>query len=160
MFRPVELITSDIRIQKAWRGLQRIVQTVIEHLRVVNYSGGALARGDVLSFTVDGARTVELAQSGGLATFPHIAVACEPIPALGSGIARYQGYAFCRFEDGLDPRCGHKAYLSDTVPGALTTADTGDFVGIIANGTGYVTVTNHFAYVIINRCCEGAVVIE
>lgn len=157
MFKVVDIETSDIRIQTAWRGLQRIVQTVIEHVRVFNDTGVAMARGDVVQLDTVGNRTVALAQSGASITpFPSFAVVCEAIPDGGSGIARYQGETYCAFDDVPGLVGGTPAYLSAATPGRLTNIANGDYVGIISNAADYVTVDNHFAYVIVNRCCAGA----
>lgn len=154
MFKVVDLNLNAGPLKNAWLRLNRQIQTEVEHKRVTNAEGGAMARGDVVCATT-GQRQVLLATAADPETSNDVGVMAEPTASGSLGVMRTRGYAYVRFEDGLDLVEGTQCFVSDTDAGAATDEQPGDplAIGIIADAQDYVTEDNHFAWVILGHCC-------
>lgn len=160
MFIPPKIHSGSIAVDQAWEKLCRWLQTKVEHERVWNDEATALVRGEVLYLTAGDRRAHRaLADAGGAGvTAEWVGVSAEPSAAGTQVVMRDSGYALVRFEDGLDLVEGTPCFVSDTVAGAATNEEPlspafSSRIGIIGNAQGYVTVTNHFAWVFLGKCC-------
>lgn len=163
MFQSIDLNLPTGPIKNAWMRLIRQIQTEVEHKRVFNISGAAMAKGDIIYIDdTGGDREADLAQADALATARWAAVVAEPIATASGGIARTDGYALVRFEDDLGALTeGNLCWLSADVAGAASTAAPqvagySIVVGIIADAQDY-SADNPFAWVILGHCCEPTV---
>jgi hypothetical protein len=159
MFKIIDLSGMLGPVKNSWFKLGRQIQTEVEHKRVTNSTGNAMVRGDVV-YGITGDRQVALADADASATAEWVGIMAEPTLAGAQGVMRTSGYALVKFIDGIVPVAGTPAYVSGTA-GAASNADNGAFsmrIGIIADPTGYVSVQNPFAWVVLGHCCEPLVV--
>ena len=142
----------------AWLALTRIVQSLVEHVRVTNAEATALVDGELLHFSPgvkQALRTTALSSKAA----EFACVSCEPIAASGRGIARTQGLTWVLFEAGLvaPAPAAEQAVYTSTTPGRATNSapkGAGEFyvrIGIIEDASTYATQGG--CYVNINRCC-------
>jgi len=157
MFQNIDLNLNAGPIKNAWMRLIRQIQTTVEHMRVTNDTVADMAKGDIVYLTA-GDRQAALAIATAAATSRWVGVVAEPIPAGARGIARTDGYAYVRFETGLDMTGneGMQVFLSTTDAGAASITQPQDnftkVVGTLADATLY-TNDNPYAWVVLRDCC-------
>lgn len=154
MFKAIDLLVESAAspVKQAWDGLIRDIQKYVEHNRVSNVSGVALARGDVVYASGQGEVTAMIADAG--APEENIAVCAMDIATGDTGIVRTAGYAYVHFENDLTLVGGTPAYVSAATAGLATDAAPAlaRRIGIIADASGYSNA-NPFALVCLGYSC-------
>jgi hypothetical protein len=158
MLKFPKLHSGFATIDAQWENLLTIVQKYVEHHPVTNAAGVPLAKGDIVRATA-GVRQAVLAVADNAQNSEWIGVLDGP-PVVPVGVKTdmaTSNFQLVRFEDGLVGLTeGVPCYLSDATPGAATPVDGAAFtvrIGIIVDASMYVSVTNHFALVLLGRCC-------
>jgi len=143
-------------IDEQWEKLCTLVQKYIEHHPVTNASGAVLHKGDIVR-AVAGVRQVDLALADSVTDADWVGVLDgQPVVAIGAKAdMATSNMQLVRFEDGLVLVSGTPCWVSDATAGAATNIEpaVSSRVGIIVDASPYVSVTNHYALVLINKCC-------
>lgn len=149
-------------IDAQWEKLCTILQKYMEHHPVTNGTLDAMAKGDIVRASGDREVSLALADTSDNAEWVGVLDGVPVVPAGAKTDMATSNVALVRFEDGLTLNEGQPCYLSGTVGGAATTfanLDVANFsirVGIVVDASDYVTVDNHFAHVLLGRCCAPA----
>ena len=158
MLKYPKLHSGITTIDEQWGKLVTKLQKYVEHHPVTNASGGALAKGDIVRADA-GVRQAVLALADSEAHAEWIGVLDgSPVVAAGAKTdMATSNVQLVRFVDALTLVEGTPCYLSEVTAGAASNAlpATGFVirVGIIVDASMYVTLSNHYALVLLGRCC-------
>lgn len=159
MFKWLDSETSDFQIRGAWNRLIRTIQIYIEHNQVTNNLVNGLARGDIVY--ASGNRQVAKAINTDPATAMWVGVMSDNSAQGENGVMRRQGYAYVHFKDGEVLVEGQPVYVSDTAGLATMVGPNSPAwtsrIGILGDGTEYISVDNPYAWVFLGHCCEPTV---